>query len=271
VVIGAGYIGLELGIAYRKLGSEVTFIEALDQILPIYDSEMTRPISMWLRKHKVAVNLGAKAKGATTKGKTTTVEYTDSDGKDHKIKADKVLVTVGRKPNTKGWGLSKMAVDMEGPFVKVDKQCRTSMKNVWAIGDIIGEPMLAHKASAQGEMVAEIIAGHRLAFEPVSIAAVCFTDPEIVGVGLTPDEAKAEGIDVVVGKFPFAASGRALAMDAGSDGGFVRITARSDNHVIVGIHAVGSHVSELSGEFALAIEMGSRLEDVAEQFTCILL
>ena len=263
VVIGAGYIGLELGIAYRKLGSEVIFIEALDQILPIYDSEMTRPINMWLRKHKVIVNLESRAKGTTTKGKITTVEYTDSKGKDHKIKADKVLVTVGRKPNTEGWGLEKMAVDMDGPFIKVDNQCRTSMKNVWAIGDVVGEPMLAHKASAQGEIVAEIIAGQRTAFDPVSIAAVCFTDPEIVGVGLTPDEAKDEGIDVVIGKFPFAASGRALAMEAGSDGGFVRITARSDNHVIVGIHAVGSHVSELSGEFAHAIEMGSRLEDIA--------
>ena len=263
VVIGAGYIGLELGIAYRKLGSEVIFIEALDQILPIYDSEITRPINMWLRKHNVTVNLGSRAKGAITKGKITIVEYTDSEGKDHKIKADKVLVTVGRKPNTEGWGLEKMAVDMDGPFIKVDNQCRTSMKNVWAIGDVVGEPMLAHKASAQGEIVAEIIAGHRTAFDPVSIAAVCFTDPEIVGVGLTPDEAKDEGIDVVIGKFPFAASGRALAMEAGSDGGFVRITARSDNHVIVGIHAVGSHVSELSGEFAHAIEMGSRLEDIA--------
>jgi dihydrolipoamide dehydrogenase len=263
VVIGAGYIGLELGIAYRKLGSEVIFIEALDQILPIYDSEMTRPITMWLRKHKVTVNLGAKAKGAITKGKITTVDYTDSSGKNQKIKADKVLVTVGRKPNTQGWGLEKMAVDMEGPFVKVDNQCRTSMKNVWAIGDIVGEPMLAHKASAQGEIVAEIIAGHRRAFDPVSIAAVCFTDPEIVGVGLTPDEAKDEGIETIIGKFPFAASGRALAMNAGSDGGFVRITARADNQVIVGIHAVGSHVSELSGEFALAIEMGARLDDIA--------
>ena len=263
VVIGAGYIGLELGIAYRKLGSEVIFIEALDQILPIYDSEIIRPINMWLRKHNVTVNLGSRAKGAITKGKITIVEYTDSKGKDHKIKADKVLVTVGRKPNTEGWGLEKMAVDMDGPFIKVDNQCRTSMKNVWAIGDVVGEPMLAHKASAQGEIVAEIIAGQRTAFDPISIAAVCFTDPEIVGVGLTPDEAKKEGIDTVIGKFPFAASGRALAMDAGSDGGFVRITARSDNHVIVGIHAVGSHVSELSGEFAHAIEMGSRLEDIA--------
>jgi dihydrolipoamide dehydrogenase len=124
VVIGAGYIGLELGIAYRKLGSEVIFIEALDQILPIYDSEMTRPITMWLRKHKVTVNLGAKAKGAITKGKITTVDYTDSSGKNHKIKADKVLVTVGRKPNTQGWGLEKMAVDMEGPFVKEQERMR---------------------------------------------------------------------------------------------------------------------------------------------------
>jgi dihydrolipoamide dehydrogenase len=156
-----------------------------------------------------------------------------------------------------------MAVDMDGPFIKVDKQCRTSMKNVWAIGDVVGEPMLAHKASAQAEMVSEIIAGHKREFDPVSIAAVCFTDPEIVGVGLTPDEAKEEGIETIVGKFPFAASGRALAMDAGSDGGFVRITARKDNQVIVGIHAVGSHVSELSGEFALALEMGARLDDIA--------
>ena len=113
VVIGAGYIGLELGIAYRKLGSEVIFIEALDSILPIYDSEMTRPISMWLRKHKVTINLGARAKGVSTRGKVTTVEYTDSKGKNHKIKTDKVLVTVGRKPNTEGWGLEMMAVDME--------------------------------------------------------------------------------------------------------------------------------------------------------------
>jgi dihydrolipoamide dehydrogenase len=263
VIIGAGYIGLELGIAYRKLGCEVEFVEALDRILPLYDTEMVRPISMWLRRHKVPVHLGAKATAAKTRGKTTTVEFTDSDGKTQKAKGDRVLVTVGRRPCTKGWGLENMAVDLDGPFVRVDSRCRTSMRNVWAIGDLVGEPMLAHKASAQGEMVAEIIAGHRREFDPVAIPAVCFTEPEIVGVGLTPAEAEEAGIATTIGKFPFAASGRALAMQAGADGGFVRITARRDDNVIVGIHAVGGHVAELSGEFAHALEMGARLEDIA--------
>ncbi|UTW44175.1 dihydrolipoyl dehydrogenase [bacterium SCSIO 12696] len=262
-VVGAGYIGLELGMAMRKLGANVTFVEALDRILPIYDKEMTRPIETWLKKHQVDVHLAAKAKGVVDKAGKTYLQYQDSNGNDQEVIADKVLVTVGRKPNTQGWGLENMCVDMEGGFVKVDNQCRTSMKNVWAIGDLVGEPLLAHKASAQGEMVAEIIAGQRREFDPVAIPAVCFTEPEICGVGLTPDEASAQGIDVVTGKFPFAASGRALAMDAGADGGFVRITARKDSHVIVGIHAVGAHVSELSGEFALALEMGARLEDIA--------
>lgn len=263
VVIGAGYIGLELGIAYRKLGAQVTFIEGLDRLLPLYDKEMTRPTEMWLKKHKAPVIYNARAQRVEQVDGKPVLIYTDKDGQEHALNADKILVTVGRRPNTQGWGLENMCVDMDGPFVKVDNQCRTAMKNVWAIGDLVGEPMLAHKASAQGEMVAEIIAGHRRAFDPVAIPAVCFTEPEIVGVGLTPDEAKNEGHDIVVGKFPFAAIGKALAMEAGADGGFVRVTARKDNHVILGIHAVGAHAGELSGEFALALEMGARLEDLA--------
>lgn len=259
VVIGAGYIGLELGIALRKLGSEVTYIEALDRILPLYDKELVKPVEQWLKQHDITVHLNAKAKGVDG----VVVEYEDKDGKVLSIEADKILVTVGRKPSTEGWGLDQMAVDMDGVFVKTDNQCRTSMKNVWAIGDITGEPMLAHKASAQGELVAEIIAGHKRVFDPVAIAAVCFTDPEIVGVGLSPDEAKAKKIEIVVGKFPLAANGRALTMEAGEGGGFVRVTARKDNHVVIGIHAVGPHVSELSGEFAHALEMGARLEDLS--------
>ncbi len=259
VVIGAGYIGLELGIALRKLGSEVTYIEALDRILPLYDKELVKPVEQWLKQHDISVHLNARARGVDG----VVVEYEDKDGKVQTIEADKILVTVGRKPNTEGWGLDQMAVDMDGVFVKTDNQCRTSMKNVWAIGDITGEPMLAHKASAQGELVAEIIAGHKRVFDPVSIAAVCFTEPEVVGVGLSPDEAKAEKIETVVGKFPLAANGRALTMEAGEGGGFVRVTARKDNHVLIGIHAVGPHVSELSGEFAHALEMGARLEDLS--------
>lgn len=259
VVIGAGYIGLELGIAMRKLGANVTFIEATDRILPLYDKELVRPVSQWLKKHDVAVHVNCKARGFD-KGVVT---YEDADGRTHKAKADKVLVTVGRHPVTEGWGLENMAVDMAGAFIKVDDQCRTSMRNVWAIGDVVGEPMLAHKGSAQGECVAEIIAGHRRKFDPVAIAAVCFTEPEVVGAGLTPDEAKAAGEEIVTGKFPLIASGRALAMEAGGEGGFVRVTARKSDHVILGVHAVGPHVSELSGEFALALEMGARLEDIA--------
>ena len=264
VVVGAGYIGLELGIAYRKLGAEVTFIEALDRILPLYDKEITRPITMWLKKHGVKVNLSCKAKGVVeAKGKTY-LEYEDAKGEVQKIEADKVLVAVGRKACLDGWGLETMGLDLEdGRFIKVDDQCRTGMRGVWAIGDVVGEPLLAHKATAQGEMVAELIAGHRRVFDPVSIAAVCFTEPEVVGVGMTPDEAKEKGEDVVIGKFPLAASGRYLSMEAGLDGGFVRVTARESDHVILGIHAVGTHVSELSGEFALAVEMGARLEDIA--------
>ena len=263
VVIGAGYIGMELGIAYRKMGSEVTFIEALDQILPLYDKELTKPVESWLKKHDVSVLLNAKAKSLKRKDKKHFLEYEDSDGKLHKLEADKILVTVGRKANTENWGLENMAVDMDGPFIKIDNQCRTSMKNVWAIGDVTGEPMLAHRASAQAEMVAEIIAGEKRQFDPVAIAAVCFTEPEILGAGLSPDEAKAAGEDIIIGKFPLAANGRALSMQADEGGGFVRVTARKSDHVILGIHAVGPHVSELSGEFALALEMGSVLEDIA--------
>lgn len=260
-VIGAGYIGLELGIAYAKLGSKVTFVEALDRILPLYDSEITRPVMQWLKKNGVEVRLSCKAKGLSEKDGARHLDFDNADGETESVRADKVLVAVGRKPRTQGWGLENMGVDMDGEFVKADRQCRTAMRNVWAIGDLIGEPLLAHKATAQGEMAAEIIAGHRRVHDPVSIAAVCFTEPEVVGVGLTPDEAKEAGEETVIGRFPLSASGRALSM--GVETGFVRVTARKEDHVILGIHAVGPHVAELSGEFALAVEMGARLEDIA--------
>jgi dihydrolipoamide dehydrogenase len=154
-----------------------------------------------------------------------------------------------------------MAVDMAGRFVKVDDQCRTSMKNVWAVGDLVGEPMLEHKAAAQGEMVAELIAGHKRRFDPASIPAVCFTEPEIVSAGLLPTDAAAKAGGIITALFPFSANGRALSMDA-SDG-FVRVIARESDHRILGIQAVGAHVSELSGEFSHALEMGALLEDIA--------
>ena len=262
-VIGAGYIGMELGMAYARMGSQVVFVEALDRVLTLFDRALTKPVESWLKQRKIDLHLNTRAQALVDDGHGRALEVKSADGRLQRLPCDKVLIAVGRKPATQGMGLERMAVDMNGPFVKVDAQCRTSMRGVFAIGDLVGEPMLAHKASAQGEMVAEIIAGHRRAFAPVAIPAVCFTEPELVGVGLTPDEAKAQGIDVIVGQFPFAANGRSLAMQAGSDGGFVRVTARADNHLVLGIHAVGAHVSELSGEYALALEMGSRLEDLS--------
>jgi len=262
-VVGAGYIGLELGIAFAKLGSTVTVVEAQERILPLYDAELTRPVERWLKKNGVTVHLKSKTTGVSGKGKKLGLQYESAAGKAEEIPCDKILVTVGRRPNTQGWGLENMAVDLAGSFVKVDDQCRTSMRNVWAIGDLVGEPMLAHKASKQGEMVAEIIAGHKRSFDQVCIPAVCFTEPEIVSAGLSPEQAKAAGHEIKVGLFPFAASGRAMSMEAGTDGGFVRVVARADNHLVLGIQAVGAHVSELSGEFAHALEMGSRLEDIA--------
>lgn len=258
-VVGAGYIGLELGTAFAKLGSEVTVVEAQERILPLYDAALTAPVAKSLKKLGVSVHLGAKAKAYANGA----LAIETKGGETQQILADKVLVTVGRRPATQGWGLERMGLDMAGPFIKVDAQCRTPMAGVFAIGDLVGEPMLAHKASAQGEMVAEIIAGQRRSFAPVAIPAVCFTDPEIVAVGLSPEEAKAAGKDIKTAVFPLSANGRAMSLEADADDGFVRVVALASDHRLLGVQAVGKDVSELSGEFTLALEMGARLEDIA--------
>ena len=257
VVVGAGYIGLELGIAFAKLGARVTIVEALAKILPLYDQELTQPVARRLADLGVETLTGARAI-SFAEGKLRVAE---ADGKERAIAADKVLVAVGRRARTGGFGLETLDLTMTGPFVRIDDQCATSMRNVWAIGDVTGEPMLAHRAMAQGEMVAEIIAGEKRAFDRVAIPAICFTDPEIVAVGLSPDAARAAHGEIRVGLFPFRANGRAMTLQ--DDEGFVRVVARADNHVVLGIHAVGSGVSELSTAFSLGLEMGARLEDIA--------
>lgn len=263
VIIGAGYIGVELGLAYAKLGSKVTFIEAGDAILPGFDKELIRPIISGLKKYNIDLHINAIASGLNVKHE---LEFITNDGEAKSVFGDKILVTVGRQANLSGWGLSTMGVDLtdDKKFIKIDAKCQTSMRNVWAIGDVVGEPMLEHKATTQGEIVAEIIDGQKREFAPKAIAAICFTDPEIVSVGMTIKEAKVKNIDIKIGKFPFVANGRALSQQLGRDGGFVRVIARADNHVILGIQAVGAHISELAGEFALAIEMSARLEDIAD-------
>ncbi len=257
-VIGGGYIGLELGIAMRKMGSDVTIVEATPSILPQYDKSLTKPVMKRMDELGMTVMLNAVADGLNNKGDLTIL---DKEGKKQVIKADKILVTVGRSPRTEGWGIENLALDLDGRFLKIDDQCSTSMKSVWAIGDVTGEPMLAHRAMAQGEMVAEIIAGHNRRWDKRAIPAICFTDPEVVSVGLSETQAKEQGHEIMKAEFPFMANGRAMTQE--DETGFVRIIARKDNHLILGVEAVGGEVSELSAEFALAIEMGATLEDIA--------
>ena len=258
VVIGAGYIGLELGIAFRKLGAAVAIVESADQILPRYDETLTRPVRRWLGRAGVALHLGATVTGRNGDGRLAV----ETQSGPLALEADQILVTVGRRPLTEGWGLEEMALDRDRRFVKVDDQCRTAMRNVWAIGDLAGEPMLAHKAMAQGAMVAEIIAGQRRRFDPASVAAIVFTEPEIVVAGMLPDEAAGAGIDAAISVFPFAANGRALTLEAGAGGGFVRVVSSRDDRRILGIQAVGRQVAELAGEFAHALAMGAVLDDL---------
>jgi len=258
-IIGAGYIGLELGMAYRKLGVEVTVIEAQDRILPAYDAELAKPVADAAAKLGIKLRLSTSVQGLDAK--SGALQLQDADGKPGKLKADKVLVAVGRRPCTEGFGLESLGLDMEGRAIRIDAQCRTSMRDVWAIGDVAGEPMLAHRAMAQGEMVAEIIAGHRREFVPQAIPAVCFTDPEVVVAGLDPEQARQRGLDVLSASFPFAANGRAMTLESGA--GFVRVVALKDNHRIVGWQAVGRGVSELAAAFSQSLEMAARLEDVA--------
>ena len=259
VIIGGGYIGLELGIAYRKLGAEVTIVEGTERLLPQYDAELTRPVVSRVGKLGITVHLNAKALGLDPSGTSLKVEI--GDGNSMRVPADKFLVAVGRRPRLDGFGLEELDLALNGNAIEIDDHCRTSMRQVWAVGDVTGEPMLEHRAVAQGEMVAELIAGNKRAFDKVAIPAVCFTDPEIVVAGLSPDEARLSGRQVIIGTCPFTANGRAMSIEAGE--GFVRIVARSDNHIVLGIQAVGQGVSELSAGFALALEMGARLEDIA--------
>ncbi len=256
-VIGGGYIGLELGTAFAKLGAKVTVIEAEGRILPQWDAELTAPVAARLGDLGVRVMTGTRAVGLTQKG-ALQVEGPDGAAR---IEADRVLVTVGRRPVTGGWGREELALDMDGPFLRVDERCRTPMRGIYAIGDVTGEPMLAHRAMAQGEMVAGVVAGHDGGWMHQAVPAICFTDPEIVAVGHSPDAARASGRDIRIGRFPFAASGRAMTM--ADETGFVRVVARSDTHAVLGIQAVGAGVSELAAAFTLAIEMQARLEDIA--------
>ncbi|MDX2483943.1 MAG: dihydrolipoyl dehydrogenase [Pseudodonghicola sp.] len=256
-VIGAGYIGLELGTAFAKLGSEVTLIEAADRILLQYDDKLTRGVKRRLDSLGIKLKLATRVTGWDNATSTLTLEGADGA---ETLEADAVLVTVGRVPCTDGLGLAELSLRHNGAFIEVDDRCGTSMRGVYAIGDVTPGPMLAHRAMAQGEIVADVVAGHPNAWDKACVPAVCFTDPEIVTAGLLPSEVP-EGIATKVSEFAFRANGRAMTLD--DTEGFVRIVARESDHVILGIQATGPGVSELVSGFALAIESGLRAEDLA--------
>lgn len=260
LVVGGGYIGIEIGTAFAKLGSKVTIVEAGPRILPHYDAELTSPIVKRLDKLGAKIHVDAKVRALSAGGDSVMVE-TDN-GEEISISADRILVTVGRRAATDGFALEELQLEMDRSCIRVDESCRTSMRGVYAVGDVTGEPMLAHRAMAQGVMVAEIIAGKPRSWDKQCVPEVCFTDPEIVSAGLSPEEAKATFGETKIGVFPFQANGRAMTIER--EDGMVRVVARATDNVVLGIQAVGAGVAELAASFGLAIEMNARLEDIGQ-------
>jgi len=265
VVVGAGYIGLELGTALAKLGCRVSVVEAMDRILPQFDAPLVRPVKARLEALGVECLLSTRVEAREPGGVRVT---SDAEGS-RVLPADAVLVAVGRAPVVEGFGLERLAVarlatGREGACVAIDERCETSIPNVFAVGDVTGEPMLAHRAIAQARVVADVIAGESRRFDHRAVPAVCFTDPEIFSVGLSPSEASdalAEGTRPLVGQVSLAANGRARTLDAAH--GMLRVVADPDDHRVVGVQAVGPGVSEVAAACGLAVEMEASLEDLA--------
>ncbi len=262
IVIGGGYIGLELGMVYAKFGTKVTVVEALPRVLASMDKDCVAVVERKLRKMGVEVMANTKAKSWEDKGDRAVLTVELADGKTAQIDTDKILLSIGRRPNSENLGLEAagVAVDKRG-YVIADDKLRTNVAGIYAIGDLIGGMMLAHKATKEGEVVAEVIAGHKAAFDVRTIPAVIFTDPEIASTGLTEDEAKAKGHpELKVGKFPFAALGRALSVN--DTEGFVKVVGDAKTGELLGLHIVGNGAGDLISEGALAIEMGAVTDDL---------
>lgn len=261
VVIGGGYIGLELGMMYAKLGSKITVLEATAGALPGQERDCVKVIERSCKKLGIELMTETLAQGFDHKGGKSTVRVKTKTG-EKSIVCDQILSTVGRRPYSAGLALEKagLALDSKG-FLSVDKQLRTKVSNIYAIGDIAGQPMLAHKGSKEGVVAAGVIAGHKEEYDARCVPAVIFTAPEMASVGLTEEQCKEKGLATKIGSFPFAASGRAMSlMDTE---GFVKVIADAKTDQILGVHMVGPEVTELIAEAALAIEMGATAEDIA--------
>lgn len=261
VVIGAGYIGTELGSSFANFGTEVTFLEGADDILTGFEKQLTQIVKKRLKKKGATIVTNALAKGVEETENGVKVTY-EAKGKEETVEADYVLVTVGRRPNTQEIGLEQVGIEMdERGIIKTDKQCRTNVENIYAIGDITAGPQLAHKASYEGKIAAEAISGEKSEIDYIAIPAVCFADPELATVGLTEQEAKDKGYNVKVGRFPFGANGRALSMNE-SDG-FLKLVTREEDGLVLGGQIAGPNASDMISEIALAVEAGMTAEDIA--------
>ncbi|MBY6036254.1 dihydrolipoyl dehydrogenase [Fictibacillus nanhaiensis] len=262
VVIGGGYIGMELGTAYANFGTEVTILEGSKQILPGFEKQMSQVVSKRLKKKgNVEVFTEAMAKGVeeTKDGVTVTAEI---KGESKTFEADYVLVTVGRRPNTEELGLEQVGVEMsERGLIKINKKAQTNISGIYAIGDIVEGPALAHKASYEGKIAAEVISGHASEIDYMAIPAVVFTDPELATVGHDEKSAKEAGFEVAVSKFPFAANGRALSMN--ETDGFMKLITRKEDGLVLGAQIAGGNASDMIAELGLAIEAGMTAEDIA--------
>jgi dihydrolipoamide dehydrogenase len=259
-VIGAGVIGLELGSVWQRLGARVTILEAMDKFLWMADEQIARDAQRQFRKQGLDVRLGAKVGGAKAGKKGVTVSYEDKDG-NHELGVEKLIVCVGRRPASEGLLAEGTGVETdERGFVKVDHECRTGVKNVWAVGDLVRGPMLAHKATEEGVMVADLIAGKIAEVNYEVIPSVIYTSPEIAWVGKTESQAKEAGIDYKVGTFPFAPNGRAKALE--QTAGMVKIIANKRDDSIIGAHVIGAMAGELISELVVAMEFQASVEDI---------
>jgi dihydrolipoamide dehydrogenase len=261
VVIGGGVIGLELGMVYQSFGSQLTVVELTPTLLPGTDPEAVRVVERVLKKRGATLLKNAKAE-AYTPGEDGSLSVSVSvDGKSQSIDCDVVLVAVGMKPRSRGIGLEDVGVtiDQRG-FVPTDERCETNVKGVYAIGDVSGAPMLAHKAMKEGEVCAEVIAGQAAAKDWLTVPGIIFTEPEIASAGLTEEQAKAEGYRVKVGRFPFSALGRAMSI--GETEGFLKVLRDEQSGRVLGVHIVGPSASDLISEAVLALEMGADAQDI---------
>jgi len=261
VVIGGGYVGLELGEVYAKLGSNVSVVEFQESLVPNLDREIATLLLNRLKKLGINVFLGSKAESYSP-GDKAQVSIVNRSGERTFLPADVVLVSVGRKPNTEGIGIESLGIELdERGFIRVNERMETTRPGIYAIGDVVGGPLLAHKAYREAKIVADIFEGESAAFDNIAIPAVVYTDPEIAWVGLQESEARQAGFTVVTGTFPLTASGRALTLNAPE--GFVKTVADADTRRILGVAAVGKGVSEIVSKGGLALEMGALLDDIA--------